>query len=479
MITSQDKELIVRLIKQYAGKTSTERMIAYIADNNGMLSACKLLVKKNSEDYREAMAWVDEQCYASQIDVRNFLYEISRIIAMFQPGQESYSSHDVLGLDAGAGREEIKHAYRKLSRQYHPDTTTSEHPDNTEQFVKITKAYHTLLNNEKHEQSSPGSQVPSGHWRQQQKGTVSKERKKKNIIWFALLAGVMIVLSLFAANNYRQKAMIVGLQTSRSAFIPPASNRKESTKPKEAKIEPQKNLKKVTEEPQIPPPEGAQEKKKDSEQQVPFVAEEIESDLTAVASADEASLHLSVSEEVSQQATPLEESRIEEKVTPPAPVKQKTAIITPEAQKKTVLPAVFPEQEIEEDILPSPEEMRRDTQQRIENFLAAYINSYEEKNLLTFTHFFDLQATENDKPLVEIMPTYVQLFQDADRITLTISILKWKRTQERIALDGRFKIYIQYKSSKQVQGKGEIRFLLADVQQQLFIKKLHYQFDKH
>ena len=75
------------------------------------------------------------------------------------------------------------------------------------------------------------------------------------------------------------------------------------------------------------------------------------------------------------------------------------------------------------------------------------------------------------------MPTYVQLFQDADQITLAISTLKWERDQGTINLDGRFKIQIQYKNSKQVQGKGEIRFLLADVQQQLFIKELHYQFD--
>lgn len=482
MITSQDKALIVRLIKQYAGKASTEKLIAYIADNNGMLSACKLLVEKNSEDDRETMAWVDEQCYEVKVDVRNFLYEITRILAMFQPGQESDSSYDILGLEPGADREEIKQAYRRLSLQHHPDTAHSDNSDETETFVRITKAYHALLNNENDEQVSDNPQVPPSHWRQQKKSTITKERKKKNIIWFTFLAGIMIVLSLLAANNYRQKAMIVGLQTSRSAFIPPAASRKESQKPKEPQVETREDLKKVTEEPQVKiaktessqsPPEANLEKKEEVKPEVPSATKEVEPTPTVTDSPP----NPPSSVELSQQTSPPEEHRSKEKVSPPAPPKQETAIITPEVQKKTVPPIASSEPEYEENPPPSPEEMLRDTQQRIESFLAAYTNSYQEKNLLTFSRFFDLKATENDKPLGEIMPTYVQLFQDADQITLAISTLKWERDQETINLDGRFKIQIQYKNSKQVQGKGEIRFLLVDVQQQLFIKELHYQFD--
>ena len=81
MITSRDKELISRLIKKYASNISTDRMLAYIADNTGMLTVCRLLVKKNNEDDRETISWVDEQCHQKQVDVRNFLYEIQQVLS--------------------------------------------------------------------------------------------------------------------------------------------------------------------------------------------------------------------------------------------------------------------------------------------------------------------------------------------------------------------------------------------------------------
>jgi len=47
-----------------------------------------------------------------------------------------------LGVDRGASEEEIKKAYRKLARKYHPDV--SKEPNAEERFKEVAEAYETL-----------------------------------------------------------------------------------------------------------------------------------------------------------------------------------------------------------------------------------------------------------------------------------------------------------------------------------------------
>ena len=55
--------------------------------------------------------------------------------------------YEVLGIGRGASQEEIKKAYRKLARQYHPDVNTS--PDAEEKFKEVKEAYDVLSDPEK------------------------------------------------------------------------------------------------------------------------------------------------------------------------------------------------------------------------------------------------------------------------------------------------------------------------------------------
>lgn len=51
--------------------------------------------------------------------------------------------YQVLGIDRGASPDEIKRAYRKLARRYHPDVTGDD-PRATERFKELTDAYEVL-----------------------------------------------------------------------------------------------------------------------------------------------------------------------------------------------------------------------------------------------------------------------------------------------------------------------------------------------
>jgi molecular chaperone DnaJ len=57
--------------------------------------------------------------------------------------------YEVLGLDRNASEAEIKKAYRKLARQYHPDLNPDNQEKAAEKFKEVHEAYEVLGNKEK------------------------------------------------------------------------------------------------------------------------------------------------------------------------------------------------------------------------------------------------------------------------------------------------------------------------------------------
>ena len=55
--------------------------------------------------------------------------------------------YDILGVEPGAGEAEIKTAYRRLARKYHPDV--SKESDAEEKFKAVNEAYEALRDPEK------------------------------------------------------------------------------------------------------------------------------------------------------------------------------------------------------------------------------------------------------------------------------------------------------------------------------------------
>jgi molecular chaperone DnaJ len=54
------------------------------------------------------------------------------------------TDYEILGISAGASKEEIKKAYRRIAHKFHPDK--NKNPDAVDVFKSATKAYDNLLN---------------------------------------------------------------------------------------------------------------------------------------------------------------------------------------------------------------------------------------------------------------------------------------------------------------------------------------------
>jgi translocation protein SEC63 len=60
---------------------------------------------------------------------------------------KTFIPHEILGVDIDAPVSKVKKAYRKLSREKHPDKNPDD-PDAVTEFIAITKAY-TIMTDEK------------------------------------------------------------------------------------------------------------------------------------------------------------------------------------------------------------------------------------------------------------------------------------------------------------------------------------------
>lgn len=563
------------LVKRYS-VSGTETLVVFVAETDGMLAACQELLSSLDAAGSTSAEWLQRECSKKDVLFHAFIQELTKIVALFQPSHNLEDHHATLEVRADAGLDEIKQAYRMLSRRYHPDTASPPYCNNPEKFIAINKAYHALMSIPTNDQKEQYIQQERPGWRKNVR-TVTPEQRKKVFAWTLGLFIILVIISAVASMNYKKRAMLAGLQESRGAFIPPAGKVPEVPTGKDFKVASrsierpvspnevtrtptQELIVKVQQRPEIDPfnvqvkepqqkeagkgveiPASSVKKKEKLlveqtyEAQPNRAKERAEVVIAAPSSAPESM--------VTPTPTP-SESVADHSAKKHAGVKSKTqkidgqVIASTTEVKRTAEAAMVPTgtatqatitekpqpvpkeraKSIEADVdfnskvlvqagniikgategevqltranvtqvvpLPAepffqidkPKPERPDMQTRVDSFFANYIKAYEQRNLILFSRFFDTDAEENGKPFTTMLPTYLDLFAVADHVFLQVDGITWHLVDGRVAVDGRFKVKLQYKEGRTVNGTGPISFVLVDNNGEFLIKKMQYVF---
>jgi hypothetical protein len=153
-----------------------------------------------------------------------------------------------------------------------------------------------------------------------------------------------------------------------------------------------------------------------------------------------------------------------------------TATQSQPAPTTTDHPTPSPESVVAAAAAPQPPTASQ-TRERIDTFLHAYTAAYEQKNLPTFTRFFATNATENGKPLTDVLSAYAELFHSAETLRFTVSPDQYEHNQGHLHLRGRFTIAMTFKDEGTKSGQGDITFRLTDTTPPQ-VQTLRYTFDQ-
>jgi len=490
-MNSVKRHHISTLVKEYSRNSGTEGLIGFVADTSGMLSSCQELLQSTDAENGENLKWLQSECAVYGVVCTYFLEEISRIVALFRPDQDIEDRYAILGLSVGASLDEIKKAYRGLSLQYHPDTASSIHRNQSDKFIEITKAYHSLLaagqNIQKNNFSNQDTRA--NNWRRKKERGVSSEQRKKVYAWTLGLLFVLVIISIIASINHRKRAMIAGLQESKSVL---------ATSSREPKIITQE--KNIVEAAAVESHTPSESLTKISAEAINFASEVTESDTSDIEQPEEKDVVLTAAAEVEKEkvlAVPLKEEQntSEGKIQGAVETEEKNVatVITdnPDINSGTNVAAV--ETKIPDTPFPEESTLEADTgsatlttgeisqeidlRPRIDTFLADYIKAYEQRSIILFSRLFEVDAIENGKPFSTMLPTYIDLFEATSELILNVDVISWQKSDSGVDVRGRFKVYLQYKNSRKISGTGPIRFLLKNNDDGFRIIDSEYEFN--
>jgi curved DNA-binding protein CbpA len=507
-MNSEQRRQIRSLIARYSG-SGTESLIAFVAGTNGMLAACQALLRSIDATGSTSAEWLQLECAEESVAFHSFLLEVGKIVDLFHPAHDLEAPHLILGVAADADSDEIKQAYRTLSLRYHPDTASPPYRDNPEKFIAITKAYQTLMNEDTRGEEE--NIQPENQWRRKQERKVSPEQRKTAIKWTMAVVIVLAVVSTIAAINYKKRAMLAGLQESRGGVIPPvrkaadvSADKEDMARYKQSELPPvvrapaakpgldpvpkiQTELK-MQMEPKVF--EDISARKKNPEKKNPDTLIEAPlspESIAAKESAEVAVLAIRTSDRAipglkQHQSTPEQHTGSGDSESVFTTQKQVSAAnnmsVRPDDKDR---PADATVTEAEpSSVAPFQADTRRQEksvmQSRVDRFFADYTQAYEQRNLILFARFFEAEAEENGQPFTAALPTYLNLFASTRHISLNVGERSWHLVDGKIAVDGWFKIYLEYEDGRIINGSGPIGFILADNGGELLVNKMEYVF---
>jgi curved DNA-binding protein CbpA len=129
----------------------------------------------------------------------------------------------------------------------------------------------------------------------------------------------------------------------------------------------------------------------------------------------------------------------------------------------TTQPAMEPKEAIAEDV-----------DREIREFLSRYTSAYEAKDSHSLLRFFEADAIENGRPIIELIPFYEANFQRAKKVRYRIEVARWEVREGEVMVDGSFSLSIQSRHEAPVESTGSIHILLNRRGSDFGVKRLNY-----
>lgn len=522
-MTTLERKLITSLIKYYSHDSGTESLIRYLADTNGMISACNCVFGGTADIDAAEMAWIHQECNRHRISFQNLSSRVSQVLAIFDTSEAGDDHYATLGLEHDASPEEVKAAYRKLCLIYHPDKASATKEYDPQKFINISIAYHAITAPEK-DLSSNGRAVAQPDWNSTKKNGISASQKRIFGYWALGLLLVLIVVSVIGTINVKKRAMLAGLTEKRGEAVPLVKTSVESPQMTQSlqtenkiKGEDVPSLlaqKQETEE--VSPSQLEKSTVRKSHDQPSIVSERnkntkevintgklLEEEITkpfiplvirqghAVKNKKELprQLNPTIVKPVAQNKSKKESKHIEPPNTDPKPLSQTEKVRAGELQssshemsKRMINYEDSVSQKVDtivgtKDDRSKSEVKSENIQEQIDAFVDTYEKAYAKRNIIAFSRLFNADAIENDKLFVDVLPVYTDLFKTTSEISITIQVLFWQFIDNKVNIEGRFVVDLVYEKGEKWLGKGPITLTLTDNDGILRVQSLRYSFD--
>lgn len=523
-----------QLAQAFAGIDSTEELIIFVAGRDNMLAFCRQLIEQFDRNPRDRLIReADSVCAAHGILPGALFSEVRKVVLALNRFHDAGRDHyGVLGLPAGASREEVKKAYRRLSKEYHPDGRGIA-ADEGQRFMEISGAYHALMvgfDREKNEQRLP--------WRKKrERDPVYSPHRSRNI-FFGLMVALVAVLagiSVFLSAGYNRKAVISQFATNLPAkgrgdgaaalpgrekdaaadgaavvLLPPAAEEPvpEELQP-EAWVGPPANRQAEA----LPPAAAAAAPDKDDEagqaNRAPAADPDrmaqavtpvpMEEPRPAVHAEPEAAAGQSLPTAATGPPAPAATTPADQTVAvkepgpvttrPPSPAVNRDRLTA--AGAETGQPSrgqvVFPREE--SNLTPAEsggaggaaavgQAPAHDVAREINEFVNRYARRYNSRELAPFLALFADNATENGHSLAKMTEQYKSLFARTQTIRLAVLNLDWREKGDGFEASGDFEASYLYSDGRSREHNGEITFHIIHEQGEMKISALDYVFLK-
>ncbi len=117
------------------------------------------------------------------------------------------------------------------------------------------------------------------------------------------------------------------------------------------------------------------------------------------------------------------------------------------------------------------------TEDRLRDFISAYSQAYESRDLERFRLFFAEDAVENGRPFSKVLPTYRKNFAALAGLEYTIDLMSWEKDDAtgRIALKGVFNVRYHMPNRDWRTTRGEISMNLLAKGGVYRVQRLEYK----